>query len=188
MKSNFLREVLDEEILELDIDCQEAIRRFRAQSEESYEADKRGVNLFFQCSPKGKLYVGYSSFNYRQNLYIKSRCLERSKIYYVRGEVLPANHKTFVKIYSVYSRLDIFWMIFLTAVFIIFAACYIWFGDVLNDFLIIKACLIAVILGGVPIGAVAYTVKRVLSNKNEILELMKNEIKRRVENVKRWDL
>ena len=79
-------------------------------------------------------------------------------------------------------------MIFLTAVFIIIAACYIWFGDVLNDFLIIKACLIAVILGGVPIGAVAYTVKRVLSNKNEILELMKNEIKRRVENVKRWDL
>ena len=45
MKSNFLREILDEEILELDIDCQEAIRRFRAQSEESYETDKRGESI-----------------------------------------------------------------------------------------------------------------------------------------------
>ncbi len=102
------------------------------------------------------------------------------------GKVLTENNKTVVKIYSVYSKFAlsnrIFSIVF-EAIFIVF--CFIMLflsGNSIN----IKDILIVIAIGLI-FAVFDFAVFKEVKNKETDLEIMRNEIIKRVEAIKRWD-
>lgn len=102
MKSTVFRKVLNEEYIEVNKSVSETIKCLCEQSGGSYNETPDGMNIHFECLKNGKCYVRCGSNEGRST---KSMY----QMYYVYGEVVSRDDKTFVKITSVYEKAD-FWM------------------------------------------------------------------------------
>lgn len=178
MKSNFYTEILDKTVLEVDELFEETIDKLQAQAGKCRETDCYGNELEFICTKKGKIRV--------ENLNAKnSRSEKASRIYYVCAEVVEENQKTKVEIYSVHDKSTVFFRHFTIALHLIVFAVYLLF--IFSDKNILIKELLGIflfILMLLPINLLTVKEKQ---NKNADLEIMKNEIIKRVEAIKRWD-
>lgn len=178
MESNFYTKILDETILEVYEPIEETIDKLRAQAGKCRETDCYGQELEFICTKKGKIRV--------ENLSAKNNHSETSsRIYYVCGEVVEENEKTKVKIYSVHDKSTVIFrhctiaihlIVFAVYLFFVFSSQNISIKEIFGIFLFILLLL--------PINLLTVKEKQ---NKNTDLEIMKNEIIKRVEAIKRWD-
>ncbi len=177
MKSNLFIKIIDETTLELDESLKTTIGRLMAQSGKCRETDKEGDSLFFDCTEKGKLIVKHFKYN---------NITSEKQIYYVRGEVFEENGKTKVAIYTVHDRTTVFfrWIEILLCVlmfvahFLVLSIAEVPFE---KQFLVLPTILI---------GTIVFHLYRTKNEKTYMphnIDVMKNEIIKRVEAVKRWN-
>lgn len=177
MKSNLFVKVLDETTLELDESLKTTIGRLMAQSGKCRETDKEGDSLFFDCTEKGRLIVKPIGYG---------RSAHSDPIYFVRGEVFEENGKTKVSIYTVHDRTAVFfrWIEILLCVLAIVA-----------HFLVLSIAEVPfekqfLVLPTILIGTIVFLLYRIKNEKTYMphnIDIMKNEIIKRVEAVKRWN-
>ena len=104
-------------------------------------------------------------------------------MYYVYGNVISKDNKTYVKITSVYSRSDIWLRMIFTALAIPLFILAIYIKGVYNIYAFLASAAVFVI--GTADLCMSTFVRR--NKKSEIIALMENEIKRRVKNIEKWD-
>ena len=176
MKSTIFREVLNEEFIEVDRSVPETIQYLREQSGTCHFSTSNDIRIYFECSKKGKLFVS-------SNVDAHRGVSELGHIYCVYGNVICKNNKTYIKITSVNKKFDV-WLrrlllILVIPIFIV-KIC-------LEGHLYIPALLcsfIVLIIGMIDL----INTTSIQKNRGlEIVELMENEIKRRVRNIERWD-
>ena len=104
MKTTIFRKVINEELIEVNKSVPETIKCLRQQIGGSHNTIPNDMGIFFECSKNGKISM-YSYFK-------QYRGLRNLDIYYVSGNVISKDNKTYVKIISVYKKTDILLRIF----------------------------------------------------------------------------
>lgn len=173
MKSTIFREVLNEEFIEINKNIHEAIQCLYEQSGVCYISKIDGMKMFFHCSKKGKISME-SSFYRREGLF---------PIYSVYGSVVSKNNKTYVRIFSVYKKSNVWIRSILLFLLIPIFILMIYLDKVLY-FPAILISLMVIIIGIIDFIKTTSIRK---SRGFEIVKIMENEIKKRVENIERWD-
>lgn len=138
MKSTVFRKVLNEEYIEVNKSVSETIKCLCEQSGGSYNETPDGMNIHFECLKNGKCYVRCGSNEGRST---KSMY----QMYYVYGEVVSKDDKTFVKITSVYEKAD-FWMRIISTV-LAFLFLPVIFNISIHTRAIFSSCRISRICG-----------------------------------------
>lgn len=179
MKSNIFLKVIDQKILDVDQNFELVVNRLRLQEGICREKDSDGDRLQFTCSKKGKFMVS----NVRNSN--RSRRIDNERIYFVSGNVIPDGAKTKIYIYTVkdctityfkWASLigDIVW--FFLSIFLML------FTDVSIDKKILIVSYIFILL---------LSVFLALSNQQdyskEDIDIMQNEVIKRVHALDRWD-
>ncbi|HIZ17407.1 MAG TPA: hypothetical protein H9675_07590 [Firmicutes bacterium] len=186
MKS--IDKIIDELTMEVDESYQETINKLRQQNGKCAVTDSNQRNLMFYCTKKGKMGIIETDYFGHRRFYIDHLWLSelRSRTYYVTGKVLTENGKTVVKIYSFYSRAFLSNRIFgilLNVVFIVFLFAILFLS---GNPITVKDILIIIALGLI-FSVFDFAIFKELKNKETDLEIMKNEIIKRVNAIKRWD-
>ena len=177
MKSTIFRKVLKEEFIEVNKSVPKTIQYLREIAGGArHKVDNEEIFIFVECSKKGKISVE-SSFGHSRDI----RCLY---LFYVYGKVIFKDNKTYVKITSVYKKMDI-WLRALVLLFIIPIT------------LILKLCIDGILfIPAIIAASVVFiiltidTIKTTSIRKKyglEIVKLMEDEIKRRVKKIERWE-
>ena len=173
MKYTIFSEILNEEFIAVNQSVPETIKCLCEQSGTSYANTANGLKLYFYCSRKGKISVK-SSYYHREGLF---------PIYYVYGNVISKDNKTYVKVLSVYRKSDI-WLraivSFLIIPLIILSLC-------LNKVLYLPAVLISFIVA--IIGIIDFIKATSIRKKCafKAVKIMENEIIKRVKNIEHWN-
>ncbi len=165
---------MNEEFIEVNKSVNETIQYLCEQSGKCHTSTSNDIQMYFECAKNGKFVVTSSFGHSREGL---------CPIYHVYGRVISENNKTFVKITSVYKKSDILLrsllLILIVSLFIlkicIEASLYIL--AIIASFFVLCIVIIDYI-------------KTTSIRKRyalEIVELMENEIKKRVQNIERWD-
>ncbi len=177
MKSTFLTEIIDEVTIEVDGSYSETINKLRLQTGVCYVTDSNNTELLFKCSKKGEMSIENN---------VGKKNLLNGRAYYVIGKVLVENDKTIVKVYSIYSRFDLLSRFFAVAVYLITSLLYFIIklksGNPISD----KNIFFALALGAF-IAVISLSSTKEIHNNTSDLEIMKNEIIKRVEAIKRWE-
>lgn len=180
MKSTFFKEYFDEVILEVNDTYLGTINKLRAQQGICSEDDGSGDYLRFTCTQKGKLRVDRVDTEASR----RPRNQYTYRTYYVEGKVVEASGKTLVKIYSVFDKWRFFFRYSMWSMFLVFAVIYailrISGGLPFSQQDILFCAVYGVLL------AFGYFINR-KQNERSDLDLMKNQVIKRVENIKRWD-
>ena len=177
MRSTGFIKILDETILESGQSFDTTIDRLMALQGECYQKDSQNEPLAFLCTKKGKLRVGA--------LYSRHRIASNHKTYYVRGQVFTENGKTKVAICTVHDRTAVFLRWFEVLVLVLVVTFYLFIDFVTRMPALLL--LIELILGVIFLIAMLTHNNAMQKNKTADLEIMKSEVIRRVEAVKRWD-
>ena len=173
MKSTIFREILNEEFIEVNKSIHETIQCLYEQSGACYISKIDGIKMFFHCSKKGKISME-SSFYRREGLF---------PIYSVYGNVVSKNNKTYVRIFSVYKKSNVWIRSILLFLLIPIFILKIY----LDKIFYFPAILISLMV--ILIGIIDF-IKTTSIRKNrglEIIKIMENEIKKRVKNIERWN-
>ncbi|MBO4732977.1 MAG: hypothetical protein J5662_00730 [Clostridia bacterium] len=175
MKSSIFKEVINEEYIEVNRSVADTIRCLCEQSGGCHSETPDGLKLYFDCTKKGKMYVtsGAGGKSIRSTY----------QLYYVYGNVISKDNKTYVKITSVYSRSDIWLRMIFTALAIPLFILAVYIKGVYNIYAFLASAAVFVI-GTADLCRSTYIRKK---QKTEIVALMENEIKRRVKNIEKWD-
>ncbi len=182
MKFTLFTKIIDEETFAFRESPQEVIRRLRGFGELSYESRYGGEEIACRCSSKGKIFAGFCTVN-RNGQYYSGRL---NNIYYIRGEVVPSGNQTMVKIYSVYSWLGLLLQVLCTIISIlIFGAFFLMI--LLSEFDSALRILAAGVFACVIIGVSCYSLISRLSSYNVNIELLKEEVRKRLDAVRRWE-
>ena len=179
MNSTLFGKVLNIELIESNKSVPETIKCLREQIGGSRSIIHNNIGIFFDCSKKGKITV-YNYFKHH-------RGLRKLNTYYVSGNVISKDNKTNIKITSVYNRFDICLQVLSIIVFVILTPILLIFkahieGIPFIPFLI--TCFVFFII------AIIDSINVILIRQkcgSEIVKLMENEIKKRVQNIERWD-
>ena len=179
MKSTIFKKVLNEELIEVHKSVPETIKCLQAQCGGSHDSIPNDMGIFFDCSKNGKISVN-SFFKHR-------RGLRYLNIYYVGGNVFSRDNKTYVKITSVYKKTDIVLQILLIVLLIILAPIYIFLKSYVEGIFIVPAFIAAsIIFIFVIIDSIHTTILRQKCGI-EIIKIMENEIRKRLQNLERWN-
>lgn len=182
MKFTLFTKVIDEETFTFRESPQEIIRRLRNLNEVSYEFNCEDEGIACRCSARGKIFAGFYTRT-RNNPHYSGRL---NNIYYVRGEVVSAGNQTVVKIYSVYSWLGLLLQILCTIISIlIFGAFFLTI--LLSDSDSASRILAAGVFACVVIGICCYSLISRLSGYHMNIELLKEEVRKRLDAVRRWE-
>ena len=175
MKSSIFKEVINEEYIEVNRSVADTIRCLCEQSGGGRYETPDGMNLIFDCAKNGRMYVtsGAGGKSIRSTY----------QLYYVYGNVISKDNKTYVKITSVYSRSDIWLRMIFTALAIPLFILAVYIKGVYNIYAFLASAAVFVI--GTADLCRSTLVRR--NKKSEIIALMENEIKRRVKNIEKWD-
>lgn len=185
MKSTVFRKIVNEEFIEVNKSVPETIECLRSQSGGIANLDTEQVKIFFGCSKKGKILIDYEfARHYHRNS-------SRYKPYNVYGQVISKDNKTYVQITSVYNKLSFFIRILefpLTIIFlplIFLKDIRLWLQIPINYLIIAVAVCLAIV--GIVEAEYYKVAAKEKKHGTKIVTLLENEIKRRVENIKRWD-
>jgi len=178
MKTTIFKEVLNEELIEVDKSVPETIKRLQETCGISRPSQKEEMNICFKCSKKGKIFV---TRHFEQHRDIRGLYL-----YYVYGEVISKDNKTYIRIISVYKKSDI-WLRFLLLILSFFLfPIYVLTKSYINGFFV-PAIVISLLIF---ITTLVDTIKITSIRKEDgikSIEIMENAIKKRVKNIERWD-
>ena len=176
MKNSIFRHILNEEYIEVNKSVSETIQCLREQNGLCRSSTNNDITVYFECSERGKIHVDSSfgrDIDFRGIL----------QLYYVRGEVVSINDKTYVKITSIYKKSDIW----LRSLLLVFAALLFPLLVYIKGAFIIPAILISFAIFLI---LSFYTVNTTIKRKQQglnIVKTMEDELKRRVQNIARWD-
>ncbi|MBQ2704901.1 MAG: hypothetical protein IJF58_05080 [Clostridia bacterium] len=175
MKKSIFRHILNEEYIEVNKSVSETIQCLREQNGLCRNSTN-DMTVYFECSEHGKIRVD-SMFE----RHIDFRGI--LQIYYVRGEVASINNKTYVIITSFYKKSDLW----LRSLLLVFAALlFPWWAFIKGAFFIPAMLISFAIFLTLSFCSVNTTIKRKQQGLN-IVKTMEDEIKRRVQNIARWD-
>ena len=180
MKSTIFREVINEELIEVNKSALETIQYLREQSIVSHISKPDNIRVYFKCSKKGKISV-VSGFGPHRDL--SGFCY----IYYVYGSVISKDNKTYVKITSVYKKSDIWLRSLLLVLLILIAPILLLLKTYIEVTFFVPALIASFIVFF--IGIIDF-IKTTSFRKRDglvIVTLMENEIKKRVQNIEHWD-
>ena len=174
MKSTFFNEILVETTMQVNDSYQGAINKLRLQNGRCSNRGKNGEFFRFKCSVKGKMTIDND---------VPVIFVGGSK-YYAAGEVLVEDKKTVVRVYSAHNRLRLAVRIFITFLFALLLIAGIQTYPFTNSLLVavLKILCIAVML----VCDIVMIVKEG-RKKTTDLELMKDEIIKRVEAINHWE-
>ena len=173
MKSTFFNEILDETTIQVNDSYQDTINKLRLQNGLCRKTNFDEEKLRFKCSKKGKIIVDNNSLLSYIGGYK----------YYAAGEVLVEDGKTVVKVYSINARYRVIFhsliAVLLTLLFIASFSLFILNRSILR----LLKTLCVFIFAAVDIWGVISEVRRIGVN----LDLMKDEIIKRVEAINHWE-
>ncbi len=182
MKFSKSTEIIDKQIIEVRETREKTIERLIEQRGMCRESDSQGTPLGFTCTEDGELAV-YNAVSRRSG--------NRDRMYSVRGEVFSENGKTKVAIYTLHHR-SARWGKWIT----LFSALIVWAFYILRALFwepeVDTSVMTRYILVGsfvmVGIIIIAFsTNKKEGQYKTQDIDIMKNEIIKRIEAVERWD-
>ena len=179
MKSTLFRKVLKEELIEVNKSVAETINCLCEQlcGEEHKVADNY-LSIYFSGLKNGKISVRSSFGRYRDFRFGSLQA------YYVYANVISQDNKTYVKITSVYNKLDIWLRII---IIVLFTPLVVILKLISDGLLFIPAIILC---GVVFVIFMIEAIEVTLIRKNhglKILKLMENAVKKRVQNIERWD-
>lgn len=183
MKSTRFIEILDEELVEVNKSVPKTIQCLQEQEGLCRSASPDNSRMFFECSDKGELSVAIENDGTA-----RSRIHTRGmfQFYYVYGKVISQDNKTYVKITSLYKKLDILKCCFLLAFIILLLPLLILYV-LLNIGFNILALAAVIMVYMISIICLINSFSKRKNNGPKMIEIMKNEMKRRVQNIARWD-
>lgn len=177
MKNSCFAKILDKTVIESSENLQVTIDRLRMQQGPCRDLDNRDFLLDFICTKKGKIHIDDAGSRHLNNY---------SRIYSVRGEVFSEDGKAKVAIYTVYNRLAALYRASTIIDLVLILAVSI-LGVCLTDLPLIATIGGPLLLGGVVIVSFLMRAAKEHQQRDSDTEIMKNEIIRRVEAIKRWD-
>lgn len=182
MKFSKSTEIIDKQVIDVRETREKTIERLMAQRGRCRESDSQGTPLGFACTEEGEFAI-YNSVSRRSG--------NRVRMYSVCGEVFSENGKTKVAIYAVHHRPARRgkWVT-------LFATLIIWGWSVLQalfsppeaDTSVLTRYILVGSLVMVGIIIIAFTTNRKEEQfRTRDIEIMKNEVIKRIEAVERWD-
>lgn len=177
MKKRLFTEIIDETVIELDVDFEDTVERLIDQEGICRTTDSQDIPFIFDCDGKGRFSV-FNAVGYRSDF--------AQRIYSVEGEVKSEDGKTKVYIYTLYDRSARWSRYFGAVLYLLFMVAYILFICFrteplqLFDFIFIAVYSLF-------IARIFFHTNKEKLNKTNDIEIMKSEIIRRVEAIKRWD-
>ncbi len=178
MKSTFFTKIIDKTEIEIDTSYSLTIQRLKAQQGICRETDSRDIKLEFLCHNDGRLAVC--------NLSRHKKRLESDRLYSVVGEVTEGENKTKITIYSIYNRgylLSDFIPFICIPTLIVFCLCTAF----LSNYEFTTVQLYSMLFGIISLILLPGRRHKEKRNKTRDLEIMKNEIIKRVNAIERWD-
>lgn len=181
MKSTFFTKIIDTTEIEVKADYNVTIERLKIQQGKCRETDSRHINLEFMCHDDGRFCVCNCSRHKKRR--------EFNRLYSVIGQVETEQDKTKVKIYSLYNRwyhIDqiftaiLFPLLVLSVGIKFYSEYFIEYGFTSVPIFLVIYLLLCIYLFPSKI----FKEKR---NKTKDLEIMKNEIIKRVKAVDKWE-
>lgn len=177
MKSTYFTKIIDETTIEVDDSRQGTIDKLRQQNGVCYSTDGNQTELRFNCSKRGKISIDNN---------LSGRSIDGCRFYYVVGEVLSEKNKTVVKIYSIYRKDE--WIFRILAILIYLVTIMLYFLIKLKSGSTISAAdIFGVLLLGVIMTIFVFSSTKELEHRDTDLALMRDEVVKRVEAIKRWD-
>ncbi len=178
MKSTIFKKIIDETTIEVNESFDVTVARLRQQQGMCRETDSLGIDLEFQCDKKGKLCICHFSRHRKKR--------EFNRIYCVSGEVVTENNKTKVKIYTIHNK----YYLAMSVIFAIIEFVLVLLYILSISFSIYEPSKKDILIAILGIFAVVYPLHRdsiERRNKDIDLEIMKNEIVKRVTAIDKWD-
>lgn len=185
MKSTIFREVLSEEYIEVNKSVPATISALREISGSSRDTFPENTVINLSCSKKGKILVSIyrkniTRYNFREqgdNMY---------PLYYVYGQVMSKDNKTYIKANSVFKKSEIYTEIFWSIFAILFLPLYVIF--MLGTEPIKIPILIVSIIIGFFLSIDSYSSIPLRKSRGYMmLPHMVDEIKKRVEIIEKWE-
>jgi len=177
IKSGLFTEVKFLKKLYSDESVKETILKLSQQNGACRETDTNREPIEFFCTKKGYIWVDEPS---------SSRSRGTDRIYSVRAQVEEENGKTVVNIYSVYDKTEKPLRYFAIAIYVLIILGYIASVFVFGLPLTFKTVL-TMVLAGFFIFWLAFSTSKEKGSKTKDIDIMVNEIVKRVEAIKRWD-
>ena len=173
MKSSWFTEIIDKTTLVLDIDFNAALERMITMQGVCREKDGNDIILEFCCDKKGRFYI----FSPSRDTY---------RIFTVKGQMFNENGKTKFDIYTVWDKTSVFFRYLFTSIYSIFLVVDFvvryYNGDIFS-----KETLIVIALYILLMVSTVYFTHKEKANKTNDIEVMKNEIFKRIDAIKYWD-
>lgn len=176
MKSTFFKEYFDEVVLEVDDSYQGTIRKLQAQQGICSEEASEGDLLVFRCDKKGK-------FRIDTNVDRRRNSISDFRPYYVEGRVLEKDGKTVVEISSVFDKTNLFFQYFKLATLGISLVLGIILGVASETFFSTGTIILFALSAGLLFSFFFNNAEQ----RSSDLNLMREQVIRRVENMKRWE-
>lgn len=178
MKNTIFTQILDETVIELDNSREDVIDKLMQQNGRCRNKTVgQDEEIWFECFKNGKFYVS-DRYSYRDD--------NRRLSCYVKGRVVSENGKTLVKIYSVYDKTNLPFIIIMIAIYLIFAIGY-FASKITANIPIEKSDILTALLLAAGILLIIFRTANGEKHKNYNLDVMKTEAFRRVEAVRLWD-
>lgn len=186
MEFTFYKPISDEETIEIEDTRTGTIQKLRRLPVTCRESGKDGEVMSFDCSRRGDILVR----NYRP---IRARrwTYRQYSPYCVRGKVLTENRKTVIKIYAAYSRQRPIYRLmgtFAIATVCILFILALWLSGILSERISLSGDILLATMYMLIFAMLEYAcllgTKEVATNN---LDFQREEVRKRVEAVNRWD-
>lgn len=181
MKSNIFREVLNEEYIEVNESVSKTIQYLSEISGPIRESLPDDIGISFRCSKKGEITVAI------YNPTAQMRSYENQyPLYYVYGQVISEDNKTYIHMISVYKKSEIYiqclWSILAVLLFPL-----ICFSLLKSAMFNISTLIISLLLGFFITINERSSVKARKSRGLTILPIMENTVKKYAKNIEKWE-
>lgn len=177
IKSGLFTKVEFEKKLYSEESVKDTIWKLSQQNGFCRETDSNSEALEFFCTEKGYIWVDEPA---------PSRGRWQSRIYSVRGQVEEENGKTVVNIYSVYNKSEKPFRYIAIAIYLLIILIYIALAVIFKIPLTVKDFL-TMLLAGFFVFWLAFSTSKEKGSKTKDIDIMVNEIVKRVEAIKRWN-
>ena len=187
MKSNIFREVLNEEYIEVNKSVSKTIQYLSEISGPVIESLPDDIGISFECSKKGKITVwSYDPTAPRRITRFRKSNDTLYPLYYVYGQVISKDNKTYIKMNSVYKKSEIYKQFLCTLLaFLIFPFFILYLLEVsrFNVPIVIISLIGGFFLSLNDYSSVAQRKSRGLT----ILPIMENTVKKYAKNIEKWE-
>lgn len=187
MKSNIFREVLNEEYIEVNKSVSKTIQYLSEISGPVIESLPDDIGISFNCSKKGKITVWSYDPASSRRVTLRAKSYDTLyPLYYVYGQVISKDNKTYIKMNSVYKKSEIyeqfFWTFLAVLLFPVFVLLLLEKAQFNVPIVIIS------LLGGFFLSLNrCSSVPQRKSRGLTILPIMENTVKKYAKNIEKWE-